>query len=43
VFAEMLATVDRYTDHELAELGADPDALRAFTHQWRDHLTRPDT
>ena len=32
VLVEMLATLDRYIDDELAELGALPAALRAFTH-----------
>jgi len=40
LLAEMLATLDRYSDDELSELGAEPAALRAFTRQWRDHLTR---
>ena len=38
VFAEMLATLDRYTDDDLADLHAQPSAVRAFARQWRDHL-----
>ncbi len=40
VFVEMLATLDRFTDDELAGLGAQPATLRAFTRQWHDQLTR---
>ena len=38
VLAEMLGTVDRFTDEDLAELGADPAALRAFVDRWRSEL-----
>lgn len=38
VLVEMLGTVDRFTDEDLAELGADPTALRAFVDRWRSEL-----
>lgn len=38
VLAEMLGTVDRFTDEDLAQLGADPTALRAFVDRWRSEL-----
>lgn len=39
VLIEMLATHRRFTDAQLADLGADPTALRAFIDAWRSELT----
>lgn len=38
VFVEMLATLDRYSDDEIADLGTDPGDLRAFIDGWRTDL-----
>lgn len=38
VLVEMLASVRRFTDEELADLGAEPTALRAFIDRWRADL-----
>lgn len=35
---EMLASLGRFDDDELADLGAEPTALRAFIDRWRDDL-----
>lgn len=42
VFIDMLGSLDRYTDDDLAELGADPDAVRKFCEQWRNRLAADD-
>lgn len=38
VLVEMLASVSRFTDAELADLGAEPPALRAFIDRWSADL-----
>jgi hypothetical protein len=38
VLVEMLASVSRFNDDEIAELGAEPTALRAFIDRWSDEL-----
>lgn len=38
VLAEMLTTVDRFSDQELSDLGADAEAVRAVAARWHDHL-----
>lgn len=36
VLVEMLASLRRFRDEELADLGAEPTVLRAFIDRWRD-------
>jgi hypothetical protein len=38
VFIEMLATLDRYDDTDISDLGAEPAQLRGFVTRWRDQL-----
>jgi hypothetical protein len=38
VLVDMLATIGRFTDQDLAELGSDPTALRTFVDRWRREL-----
>jgi hypothetical protein len=40
VFVDMLATLDRYTDEDLAEFGTDSTGLRTFIEGWRRQLDR---
>jgi hypothetical protein len=42
VFVDMLATLDRYTDDDLAEFGTDPTELRNFIEGWRRRLDSTD-
>lgn len=42
VLVEMLASLHRFTDAELADLGAEPTALRTFVDRWRRDLRGPD-
>jgi predicted nucleotidyltransferase component of viral defense system len=39
VLVEMLASLRRFTDEELADLGAEPTTLRAFIDRWRVDLS----
>lgn len=38
VLVEMLATIRRFTDAELADLGGDPQRLRTWADAWRSRL-----
>jgi hypothetical protein len=38
LLAEMLASHERFTDDDLADLGAAPARLRAWVEEWRSRL-----